>query len=252
MLELRGVQISYGAVEAVLGIDLTVGDGEVVALIGPNGAGKTSTLNAISGLVPYRGSITFDGAECRKLGVQGGARQGLIQVPEGRRVFASLTVHENLLVGETARRGRNVDYSIDDVMDLFPALRPLRDRDGWALSGGEQQMVAIGRALVASPRMLLLDEPSLGLAPMVTRSLFGALAEIAKTTPILLVEQNTVMALKLCSSACVMVAGKVVLSGTAEELQDRSAIVASYLGEEVAVGTDGESIPLTPHDRLGA
>jgi branched-chain amino acid transport system ATP-binding protein len=236
MLELKNVEVSYGAVEAVLGIDLTVGDGEVLALIGPNGAGKTSTLNAISGLVPYRGSITFDGAECRKLGVQGSARRGLIQVPEGRRVFASLTVMENLQVGETARRGRETTYSIDDVLELFPALVPLRDRDGWALSGGEQQMVAIGRALVASPRMLLLDEPSLGLAPIITKSLFAALAEIAQLTPILLVEQNTALALRLCSRACVMVAGKVVLTGTADELQDRSALVASYLGEEVAVG----------------
>jgi branched-chain amino acid transport system ATP-binding protein len=236
MLELQNVEVSYGAVQAVLGIDLTVGDGEVLALIGPNGAGKTSTLNAISGLVPYRGSITFDGAECRKLGVQGSARKGLIQVPEGRRVFASLTVMENLLVGETARRGRATTYSIDDVFDLFPALVALRDRDGWALSGGEQQMVAIGRALVASPRMLLLDEPSLGLAPIITKTLFSALAEIAQRTPILLVEQNTALALRLCSRACVMVAGKVVLTGSADELQDRSALVASYLGEEVAVG----------------
>ena len=236
MLELKNVEVSYGAVEAVLGIDLSVLEGEVLALIGPNGAGKTSTLNAISGLVPYRGSITFDGAECRKLGVQGSARRGLIQVPEGRRVFASLTVLENLLVGETARRGREKLYSVDDIFQLFPALVPLRDRDGWALSGGEQQMVAIGRALVASPRMLLLDEPSLGLAPIVIKALFGALAEIAQRTPILLVEQNTALALKLCSRACVMVAGKVVLTGSADELQDRSALVASYLGEEVAVG----------------
>jgi branched-chain amino acid transport system ATP-binding protein len=243
MLELHDVEVSYGAVEAVLGIDLAVNPGEVVALIGPNGAGKTSTLNAISGLVPYRGSITFDGVECRKLGVQGSARRGLIQVPEGRRVFATLTVLENLLVGETARRGRDVAYSVDDVFELFPALKPLRERDGWALSGGEQQMVAIGRALVASPRMLLLDEPSLGLAPIVTKSLFAALGEIAQQTPILLVEQNTAMALKLCSRACVMVAGKVVLSGSADELQDRAALVASYLGEEVAVGD--HTVPVT-------
>jgi branched-chain amino acid transport system ATP-binding protein len=249
MLELKGVEVSYGAVEAVRGIDISVNDGEVVAMIGPNGAGKTSTLNAISGLVPYKGSITFDGTETRKLGVQGGARKGLIQVPEGRRVFATLTVMENLLVGQTARHGRPVDWSIDDVMELFPALKQLGDRDGWALSGGEQQMVAIGRALVASPRMLLLDEPSLGLAPIVVKSLFSALGRIAERTPILLIEQNTAIALKLCSRACVMVAGKVVLTGTAEELQDRAAIVASYLGEEVAVG-GGEAIPLAPGEGI--
>ena len=144
-------------------------------MIGPNGAGKTSTLNAISGLVAHRGSITFDGVESRRLGVQGAARRGLIQVPEGRHVFPTLSVHENLQVGETARRGRATEYGIDEVYELFPPLVPLRNRDGWALSGGEQQMVALGRALVAGPRLLLLDEPSLGLAPIVTRTLFAAL-----------------------------------------------------------------------------
>jgi branched-chain amino acid transport system ATP-binding protein len=244
VLELRDVEVSYGAVEAVRGIDLDVGSGEVVTMIGPNGAGKTSTLNAISGLVGHRGSITFDGVDTRRLGVQGAARRGLIQVPEGRRVFPSLTVHENLQVGETARRGRNTDYAIDDVYELFPMLVPLRNRDGWALSGGEQQMVALGRALVAGPRLLLLDEPSLGLAPIVTKTLFAALKEIATRTPILLVEQNTAMAFRLCTRACVMVAGQIVLTGTADELRDRSALVASYLGEEVATAGGGEALPL--------
>jgi branched-chain amino acid transport system ATP-binding protein len=241
---LRGVEVSYGAVEAVRGIDLDVNEGEVVAMIGPNGAGKTSTLNAISGLVGYRGSITFDGVDLRRLGVQAAARRGLIQVPEGRRVFPTLTVHENLQVGETARRGRPSDYGAEDVYELFPLLDALRNRDGWALSGGEQQMVAIARALVAGPRMLLLDEPSLGLAPLVTKSLFAALADIAKRTPILLVEQNTTMAFRLCTRACVMVAGRIVLAGTAEELRDRSALVASYLGEEVTTAEGKEAIPV--------
>ncbi len=237
MLELRDVEVSYGAVEAVRGIDLDVGEGEVVTMIGPNGAGKTSTLNAISGLVAHRGSITFDGQDVRRLGVQGAARHGLIQVPEGRRVFPTLTVHENLQVGETARRGRGTDYGIDDVYQLFPSLGPLRNRDGWALSGGEQQMVALGRALVAGPRLLLLDEPSLGLAPIVTKTLFAALKEIAERTPVLLVEQNTAMAFRLCTRACVMVGGQIVLTGTADELRDRSALVASYLGEEVTTAS---------------
>jgi branched-chain amino acid transport system ATP-binding protein len=235
MLELRGLEVSYGAVEAVRGVDLHVATGEVVALIGPNGAGKTSTLRAISGLAPSRGSIRFDGQDCRRLSVQGGARRGLIHVPEGRRVFTTLTVHENLLVGTTARRGRADVYSLDDVYDLFPALGPLRRREGAALSGGEQQMVAIGRALVAGPRLLLLDEPSLGLAPKIARSLFAALAQIATRTPLLLVEQNTVLALKISSRAAVMVNGRIVLEGSAAELTDRSALVASYLGEEPAV-----------------
>jgi branched-chain amino acid transport system ATP-binding protein len=235
VLELRGVEVSYGAVEAVRGIDLRVDPGEVVALIGPNGAGKTSTLRAISGLAPSRGSIRFDDMDCRRLSVQGGARRGLIHVPEGRRVFTTLTVHENLLVGTTARRGRAAVYSIDEIYDLFPALAQLRRREGGALSGGEQQMVAIGRALVAGPRLLLLDEPSLGLAPKIARSLFAALAQVATRTPLLLVEQNTVLALKVCTRAAVMVNGRIVLEGSAAELTDRSALVASYLGEEPAV-----------------
>ena len=235
MLELRGVEVSYGAVEAVRGIDLRVDQGEVVALIGPNGAGKTSTLRAISGLAPSRGSIRFDRMDCRRLSVQGGARRGLFHVPEGRRVFTTLTVHENLLVGTTARRGRAGVYSVDEIYDIFPALAPLRRREGGALSGGEQQMVAIGRALVAGPRLLLLDEPSLGLAPKIARSLFAALAQVATRTPLLLVEQNTVLALRVCTRAAVMVNGRIVLEGSAAELTDRSALVASYLGEEPAV-----------------
>jgi branched-chain amino acid transport system ATP-binding protein len=235
MLELRGVQVSYGPVEAVRGIDLDVGGAEVVALVGPNGAGKTSTLRAISGFVPHSGSIRFDGVDIRKLSVQAAARRGLVHVPEGRHVWPTLTVHENLQVGTTARRGRAEGYSIDEVYDLFPALSGLRRRDGWALSGGEQQMVAIGRALVAGPRVLLLDEPSLGLAPIVVKSLFAALSEIGTRTPILLVEQNTVMAFKICTRACVMVTGEFVLRGSGAELADRAALVASYLGERTEV-----------------
>ena len=169
------------------------------------------------------------------MSTQGLARLGLIHVPEGRHVFTTLSVHENLLVGTTAPRRRPDGYGLDEVYDLFPALAPLRTRLGGALSGGEQQMVAIGRALVAGPRLLLLDEPSLGLAPKITRSLFAALAEVARRTPLLLVEQNTVMALKLCTRAAVMVNGRLVLEGTAGELTDRAALVASYLGEEPAV-----------------
>lgn len=240
MLEVRGLQVAYGPVDAVRGIDLEVGPREVLALIGPNGAGKTSTLRAISGLVPYRGSVRYDGTDCRRLRVEGAARRGLIHVPEGRRVMPTLSVHENLQVGTVARRRRREGFTLDEVYDLFPALRPLRKRDGWALSGGEQQMVALGRALVAGPRLLLLDEPSLGLAPKLARTVFEALGEIATRTPILLVEQNTVMAQKISTRAAVVVGGRVVLAGTPEELSDRAGLVASYLGEQPALAAQSD------------
>jgi branched-chain amino acid transport system ATP-binding protein len=228
MLQVRGLEVDYGAVRAVRGIDLDVGEREVVALLGPNGAGKTSTLRAITALESYKGSITFDGDEVSKLGTEACARRGLIHVPEGRHVFPTLSVHENLQVGTTAARGRAPDYGIDDVYDLFPALR---ERQGWALSGGEQQMVAIGRALVAAPRLLLLDEPSLGLAPIVTKAVFAALRQVSARTPVLLVEQNTAQALAIATRAAALVGGKIVMSGTAAELGDRGALLDSYLGQ---------------------
>jgi branched-chain amino acid transport system ATP-binding protein len=230
MLEVQDLQVSYGPIHAVRGLSFGVADGEVVALLGPNGAGKTSTLRALTGLEAYAGSVRFDGREVRSLGTEGCAKAGLIHVPEGRHVFPTLSVHENLQVGATAARGRR-GYSFDEVYSLFPTLARLRDREGWALSGGEQQMVAIGRALVAAPRLLMLDEPSLGLAPIVVKAVFGALAEVRSTTPILLVEQNTAQALTLADHGAVLVQGKVVLRGTADELGDRSAVLASYLGQ---------------------
>jgi branched-chain amino acid transport system ATP-binding protein len=223
----------------VQGIDVDVGAGEVVGLLGPNGAGKTSTLRAISGLVPYKGTVLFDGVDVGRLGTRMAAKRGLIHVPEGRRVFPTLSVLENLQVGMTARAGRSNGYSIGQVYELFPPLAELRHRAGWALSGGEQQMVAIGRALVAAPRLLLLDEPSLGLAPMVARSVFAALREVAIRTPMLVVEQNTVMALRLCGRASVLVSGHMVLEGSSSELANREALLDSYLGQTTVHGMDG-------------
>jgi branched-chain amino acid transport system ATP-binding protein len=242
MLEIRELSVSYGPVQAVRQIDVDVNVGEVVALIGPNGAGKTSTLRSISGLVPFKGSIMFDGVDTKKANIEELARLGVIHVPEGRHIFPSLNVHENLQVGTTAGVKRAEGFSIDDVYDLFPPLTPLRKRDGWALSGGEQQMVAIGRALVAKPRLLLLDEPSLGLSPKFTQAVYAALSQVRERIPMLLVEQNTVMALKHCSRAAVMVGGKLVLEGTAADLADREALVASYLGEEPALA--GEEVAM--------
>jgi branched-chain amino acid transport system ATP-binding protein len=233
MLELRGVAVRYGAVRAVTDLDLDVGAGEVVAVLGANGAGKTTTLRAATGLVPYEGTIRFDGADVAATGVEALARRGLVHVPEGRRVFPTLTVQENLLMGTPARSGRTGGHSVDDVYDLFPALVPLRGRDGWALSGGEQQMVAVGRALVAAPRLLLLDEPSLGLAPIVVAAVYRALREVAATTPMLIVEQNTGAVLDVCHRGVVLAEGRAVLRGTAADLADRRAVLDSYLGQHV-------------------
>jgi branched-chain amino acid transport system ATP-binding protein len=231
MLEIEGLDVTYGSTHAVDGIDLRVGDHGAVALLGPNGAGKTSTLRAISQLIEYQGTIRFDGEDIRGVPPEQVARRGLVHVPEGRHVFPSLSVHENLQMGMVAGGKRKGEYSIEDVYTLFPALVPLRGRQGFALSGGEQQMVAIGRALVASPRLLLLDEPSLGLAPIVVKAVFAVLDQIRHRTPILLVEQNTQQALTVCQEASVLVNGRVQMVGTAAELNDRQALLDSFLGQ---------------------
>jgi branched-chain amino acid transport system ATP-binding protein len=239
MLEVTDLDISYGATHAVRGISFSVGEHDACALLGPNGAGKTSTLRAISQLVPYAGTVRFDGVDLKGKQASHVTRLGLLHVPEGRHVFPTLSVHENLQMGTLAARKRESGqaYSIADVYDLFPALTRLRKRGGYALSGGEQQMVAVGRALVGAPRLLMLDEPSLGLAPVVTEAVFGALAEVSKRTPLLVVEQNTSMALDLCTSACVLVQGEVKLRGGADEIGGREELLASYLGQKDVAAT---------------
>jgi len=234
LLSIEDLEVSYGAVEAVRGISLEVGQGDVVALLGPNGAGKSSTLRAVSRLERFRGTVRFDGADVKGRAPEQLARKGLIHVPEGRRVFPTLTVHENLQVAEAAKGARRSPYAISDIYELFPPLAPLRARGGWALSGGEQQMLAIGRALVAAPRLLLLDEPSLGLAPTIVRVVFDALREISSSVPMLLVEQNTTVALRVCTRAHVLSEGRIVLEGTPDELRSREELLESYLGQSDA------------------
>jgi branched-chain amino acid transport system ATP-binding protein len=240
VLDVRDLRVTYGTTVAVDGIDLSVGDGEIVGLLGPNGGGKTSTLRAISRVVGSEGEVIFDGTSLAGRSPDVVARRGLVQVPEGRHVFPTLTVHENLQVGATARAGRAAEFTLDDVYGLFPRLRDLRKRAGWALSGGEQQMVAIGRGLLAAPRLLLLDEPSLGLAPTVVDDVFAVLGAVAQRVPMLLVEQNTDRVLELAHRAYVLVKGRVVMAGDAAELGDRDAMMASYLGQSHIDGERGE------------
>jgi branched-chain amino acid transport system ATP-binding protein len=236
VLEVRSLGVSYGSTRAVDGFDLVVRAGEAAALLGANGAGKTSTLRALSRLIPSDGAIIFDGADVSKLAPEELARRGLVHVPEGRHVFATLSVHENLQVGQTSKGRRKPLFTLDAVYDLFPLLKPLRNRYGWGLSGGEQQMVAIGRALLSSPKLLMLDEPSLGLAPIVVKSVYQALAKVKSELPMLLVEQNAAIALNLCDRGYVLLSGKCVLKGSAAELGDREALLDSYLGHAVEEG----------------
>ncbi len=229
LLSARALTVTYGLVAAVDEIDVEVGPNEVVSLLGANGAGKTSTLRALSGLVKSTGDITFDGASLSRKAPDVIARAGLVHVPEGRRLFATLTAEENLLIGKTGTSGRPPVFQLDDVYGLFPALTKLRKRRGWALSGGEQQMVAIGRGLLAAPRLLLLDEPSLGLAPVLVTAVYQALSEIRSRVALMVVEQNAHLALGLCDRAYVLAAGKVVMEGPAPALADREKLLSSYL-----------------------
>lgn len=231
LLSVENLSVSYGPIQATNGVTFAIAPGEVVALLGPNGAGKTSTLAAISGLVPYSGEVRFDGNVTRRRTPEALARGGLIHVPEGRRIFPTLSVHENLQVAVAACHRRTPEFDIDSVYDLFPPLRELRSRGGWALSGGEQQMLAIGRALVGSPRILLLDEPSLGLAPSLVDVVFAALDQLSARVPMLLVEQNTTVALDVCTRALVLSGGEVVMAGTGDELRRSEQLVESYLGQ---------------------
>jgi branched-chain amino acid transport system ATP-binding protein len=230
VLEISGLRVSYGPTVAVRGVSFAVPDRGVVALLGANGAGKSSILRAISQLVRHEGSVAFDGRELRGADPAEVARLGVVHVPEGRRIFPTLTVEENLRMGENARRRRPARFTRDDIYGLFPALVPLRRRDGWQLSGGEQQMLAIGRGLLAAPLVLLLDEPSLGLAPVITQSVYAVLRDVASTTPLLLVEQHTTEALTLADHGYVVANGSIVLSGTAGELRNQAALLETYLG----------------------
>ena len=233
-LRLRDVEVNYGAVRALRGISLSVEPGTIVALLGANGAGKSTIQKAISGLLkPTAGDIEFDGHRLNSLTPGDIIRLGIAPVPEGRKIFKDLTVSENLRMGAYSRRDRaGIAQDQDMVLDLFPVLEERAKQLGGSLSGGEQQMLTIARGLMARPRLLLLDEPSLGLAPLVIADIFRVLREInaEKGTTLLVVEQNVHVALQNADYAYVLQLGRVTVEGTARELQENREVVASYLG----------------------
>ena len=232
MLEVRGVATFYGAIQALHGVDLDVGKGEVVTLIGANGAGKSTLLMTICGSPKARsGSIKLEGEEISGLPTHEIVRRGVAQVPEGRRIFPRMTVYENLQMGAIITDPAHFQSDVDRVFAMFPRLAERREQRGGTLSGGEQQMLAIGRALMSRPRLLLLDEPSLGLAPLIVRQIFDAIARIAREegVTIFLVEQNAFHALRLADRGYVLVNGKVRLSGTGKELLANQEVRAAYL-----------------------
>jgi branched-chain amino acid transport system ATP-binding protein len=235
MLELKGVSSGYGAIEALKSVDLRIEQGEIVTLIGANGAGKSTTLRSITGLVaPSTGEVLFEGTRLNGMPTHRITAMGISMVPEGRAIFANLTVLENLEMGAYLQRdkARNV-AEMDRVYTLFPRLKERRKQLGGTLSGGEQQMLAIGRALMARPRLLLLDEPSLGLAPLLVHTIFGAIDAINKEgTTILLVEQNANAALRHSHRAYVLETGTIVMEGPSAELAADPRVKEAYLGEK--------------------
>ncbi len=234
MLNVRGLEVAYGGIQAVKGIDLTVGPGEVVALIGANGAGKTTTLRALAGLLPPQaGLITYDGADITGKPAYDLVRRGLAMVPEGRGVFPRLTVAENLAMGAYVQNDNNrIARDLQHVCQLFPRLAERQAQMAGTLSGGEQQMLALARALMCRPRLLLLDEPSMGLAPLMVQKIFETLRMIAaEGVTLLLVEQNARLALQTCSRGYVMESGHIVLADDAKALLSSTQVRQAYLGE---------------------
>jgi len=240
LLEVRDLRVAYGHVEAVRGVSLSVAAGEIVALIGPNGAGKSSTLNAIAGLLrPASGSVRLEGRELAGVSSHGAVAAGIVLVPEGRAILQRMSVFENLLIGSEARPwsgGREqARAAIDRQITRFPSLQRRLDAPAGALSGGEQQMLAIARGLLSQPRILLLDQPSMGLAPLLVRQIFDIVKDIHRAgTTILLVEQNARMALEAAQQAYVLERGEVALQGPASQLAADPRLQAAYLGGDVA------------------
>lgn len=234
LLELKDLRVAYGGIQAVKGISLSVAQGELVCLIGANGAGKTTTLKAICGLLnSTQGSVRYKGEEVTRMPTHELVRRGLVMVPEGRGVFGQLTIEENLAMGAYTRNDKTViREDVDRVYSLFPRLCERRKQSAGTLSGGEQQMLAMGRALLSRPQLLLLDEPSMGLAPMVVQKIFQTVRTISREgVTLLLIEQNARLALEISHRGYVMESGQITLSGNAQDLLNNPKVKAAYLGE---------------------
>ena len=233
MLEVKNLSVHYGMIQAVRNVDFKVNEGEIVSLIGANGAGKSTILKTLSGLIqPSEGEIVYLGENIASTSAKKIVEKGLVQVPEGRHVFPGLTVKENLELGAFLRKDKEeIQKDMEAVFERFPILKERKEQDAQTLSGGEQQMLAMGRALMSRPKLLLLDEPSMGLAPIFIREIFKIIQEIQKTgTTVLLIEQNAKMALSISNRAYVLETGSVVLSGTGQELLESDEIQKAYLG----------------------
>ncbi|TYC61829.1 ABC transporter ATP-binding protein [Rhodobacterales bacterium] len=240
MLEVENLDVTYGRTRAVKSVSLTVGEGEIVTVLGANGAGKTSLLRALQGAVrPSGGRIRFNGRDLTAQSPAARVRDGMVLVPEGRQIFVSMTVEENLLMGAYLRKDASVDRDIASIYERFPNLAERRYASASSLSGGEQQMLAIGRALVSRPRLIMLDEPSLGLSPLFVERLFTLLGDLNKDgIGILLVEQNTTMALDIAARGYVLELGTNVLEDTAEALASNTALTEAYLGGHGETATE--------------
>jgi len=234
MLEVKGLQVYYGVIQALKDVSFEVNQGEVIALIGANGAGKTTTLHTVTGLLPAKqGSIIFEGVDITKMPAHKIVEMGIAHVPEGRRVFSQLSVYENLIMGAFTRKDKKeIAENLENVYKRFPRLKERKNQRAGTLSGGEQQMLAMGRALMSNPKMIVMDEPSMGLSPIFVNEIFDIIEKVsASGTTVLLVEQNAKKALSIADRAYVLETGNIVLSGDAKELMNDDSIKKAYLGE---------------------
>ena len=234
MLEVKGLQVYYGVIQALKDVSFEVNQGEVIALIGANGAGKTTTLHTVTGLLPSKaGSIMFEGVDITKMPAHKIVEMGIAHVPEGRRVFSQLSVYENLIMGAYTRKDKKeIAENLEKVYQRFPRLKERKNQRAGTLSGGEQQMLAMGRALMSNPKMIVMDEPSMGLSPIFVNEIFDIIEKVsASGTTVLLVEQNAKKALSIADRAYVLETGKIILEGDAKELMNDESVKKAYLGE---------------------